>query len=446
MRRTPLVSSLLAAGAALTVALAASPARAHSNGYAVEGCSGCHNGGATPTISVQFSPQSPAPGDTVTLEVAIKAVNGNTGGLYVRTDGRGTLVNVSGQGTHLVSDKQLVHSAPKQASNGAVRFTLKWIAPDKPGGVIFNLWGVSANGDGKPKGDGEGATVLSFAYGCQGSTYYADHDADGYGYTDDQVTDCTPPPYYSTKSGDCDDNNGKIHPGADELCDGRDNDCDGEIDENLAIAPQYEDNDGDGHGALNGASVMAKCPPPGYAPTRDDCDDTNPAVHAGATETCNYIDDNCDERVDENVREICGVGMCARLAYTCTEPVMCTPGEPTPETCNGLDDDCDGEVDEGGPLCGAGAVCKNGECVPGLGGESGSGGAGAGGDGGAGGGSGAGSSCAIGLGLDLDLNLDPRGASPWGALLLLSPLAAARWRWRRRRGPSSARPQRGGDE
>ena len=417
MRRTTLFSSTLAAGAALTVALAAPPARAHSNGFAVEGCTGCHNGGAKPSISVKFSPESPAPGDTVTLDVAIQAVNGNAGGIYVLTDGRGTLVNVSGQGTHLIGEKQLVHSAPKQATSGAVHFMMKWIAPETPGGALLNIWAVSANGDNKPKGDGGASAVFSFVYGCQGNTYYADHDEDGYGYADDQITDCTQPPYYTAKSGDCDDNNSKVHPEATELCNGRDDDCDGETDENLEIAPQYQDDDGDGHGGVNGASVMAKCPPPGYAPTRDDCDDTNPDVYPGATETCNYLDDDCDQRVDEDVREICGVGMCARLAFTCTEPVKCTPGEPTPETCNWLDDDCDGEVDEGADLCGAGSVCKNGECVPGSAGVGGGGGEGPGEE------AGNGSSCAI----------DPQQASPWGALLLFSPLAAAAFRWRRRR-------------
>ena len=419
MRKPSLFSATLAAGAALTVALAASSAHAHSNGFAVEGCTGCHNGGATPSIAVNFAPASPAPGDTVTLDVAITAVNGSTGGLYVLTDGRGTLVNVGGEGTHLVSNTQLVHSAPKQASNGAVHFTLKWVAPETPGGVIFNLWGVSSNGDKTPKGDGGASTVLSFVYGCQGTTYYADHDEDGYGYTASAITDCVPPPFYSTKSGDCDDNRPTVHPDAVELCDGLDNNCDGTIDENLEIAPQYIDADGDGHGSVNGESVMSKCPPPGYAPTHDDCDDTNPAVYTGAPETCDYIDNNCDGRVDENVREVCGVGMCARRADTCTPPVMCAPGDPTPEECNGLDDDCNGEVDDGATICGAGAVCTYGECLAGS--------AGAGGGGGVGGGAtaekSAGTTCAI----------DPQGASPWGMLILLSPLVAACWRLRRPR-------------
>ncbi len=416
-------SALVATIAALTVALAASPVLAHSNGFAVEGCSGCHSGGAKTSVSAKFSPQSPSPGDTVTIDVAVDAVNGSTGGLYVLTDGQGTLVNVSGQGTHLISNKQLVHSAPKQASSGAVHFTMKWVAPQTPGGVVFELWGLSSNGNGKPTGDGAGSTVLSFVYGCQGTTYYADHDEDGYGYTPDQITACTPPLYYTTKSGDCDDNNGKNHPDAVELCDEADNNCDGVIDENLEIAPQYVDADGDGHGSFSGESVMAKCPPPGYAPTKDDCDDANPDVHPGATEICNYHDDDCDERIDENVREVCGVGMCARLADTCNDPVLCTPGDPTKEICDGLDDDCDGEVDEGADLCGAGAFCKEGECVPGIGGAGAGGAGGDGGGGGTGGATGGGSSCAV----------DARGASPWGVLVLFSPLVAACRRGRRRR-------------
>lgn len=420
MRTTPLFSSTLAVAAALfTTALAAPSAHARQNGFAVPGCDGCHTGGASPSISMQWSPQDPAPGETVTLDVAVKAVNGSVGGFYMLTDGRGELVNMSGQGTKLVDSTQVVHSGPRQASNGFVHFVVKWIAPEAPGGVVLKVWGVSGNGDFKPKGDGAGGDVFSFVYGCSGVTYYADHDGDGYGNTKEPVVDCEMPKYFAAKSGDCDENDPDIHPDASEICNNHDDDCDGEVDENLEIAPQYEDKDGDGHGGLNGDVVMAKCPPDGYAPTRDDCNDENPGVYEGATETCNYVDDDCDERIDEEVREVCGVGMCARLAYTCDAPVICMPGEPKPETCNLLDDDCDGDVDEGSDVCAAGTVCKGGSCVPGTAEP----GVEGGGDGKVEEGqAGAASGCAV----------DSRSASPWGLALLLAPLCALSRRWRRR--------------
>jgi hypothetical protein len=150
---------------------------------------------------------------------------------------------------------------------------------------------------------------------------------------------------------------------------------------------------------------MAKCPPFGYAPILGDCDDKNPDVHEGAVETCNYIDEDCDARIDEGVRDRCGVGWCERIADSCGEPVLCTPGEPNVETCNLFDDDCDGEVDEGADICEPNTICKSGKCVPGVPSEE-----------------AAESSCAI----------DASRASSWGMLALLYPLIAASRRWLRR--------------
>lgn len=423
MRRVPLLSSTPAASVALALTLASAPAHAHEYGFAVPGCDSCHNGASKAAVSLKLSPESPAPGDTVTLDVAIQSANGKVGGLYVLTDDRGRLVNVAGQGTRLINESQIVHSAPKQAIAGAVHFTVKWVAPTTAGGVVIKVWGVSANGDHHSEGDGAGFAALSFAYGCPGTTYYADPDGDGYGTSDDQVVDCTQPPLHSAKSGDCNENSAAIHPGRDEICNGKDDDCDGQIDEDLQVAAQYEDADGDGHGSLKGATVMAECPPAGYAPTQDDCDDTNPDIYVGAPESCNYIDDSCDGRIDEGVREVCGIGLCARVADSCGLPALCTPGQPSEEKCNLLDDDCNGEVDEDTDLCGAGAgskVCKKGACVSGsiaAPEETGEG-------------TGAGSNCAV----------NPRSATPWGMLTLFSPLIAASWRrWRR---PGRRRPPR----
>lgn len=410
-----------ALAAATAVAFTPALAAAHSGGFAVEGCASCHKSGAT-AITLKASPANPAPGATVTLDVTIDAVNGSVGGLYLLGDGRGTLVNLDGQGTHLASSNGLVQNAPKQATSGKVRFQASWIAPKTPGGVVFKVWGVSANGDKASSGDGAGFTQLSFAYGCSGSMFYGDHDEDGYGDDASSLVDCVAPANTSPKGGDCDDNNANIHPGASELCNNRDDNCDGQVDENLVVGPQYEDADGDGHGALEGKVVMAKCPPSGYVPTRDDCNDKDPKIHAGAPETCNYIDDDCDGRVDEDARARCGVGMCSREADACGEGASCRPGDPQPEACNAVDDDCDGEVDEGADLCGPGAVCAQGSCVPSEGSS------GAGGSGSGGGGSGETSGCGIGpLG-------GSSGASAFRLLALLSPLLALSRARRRRAG------------
>lgn len=65
-------------------------------------------------------------------------------------------------------------------------------------------------------------------------TYYPDNDGDGYGYTNYGWRTCSGPPWesYSLIGEDCDDNDASIYPGAIELCDGKDNDCDGQVDNN----------------------------------------------------------------------------------------------------------------------------------------------------------------------------------------------------------------------
>jgi hypothetical protein len=99
--------------------------------------------------------------------------------------------------------------------------------------------------------------------------------------------DPTPP-----DDGDCSDSDTAIHPGAVEICDGIDNDCDGEIDEGV-IATFHPDGDGDGYGDP-GASEDACEPETGWVPDATDCDDTDADVHPGAPEACNGRDDDCD--------------------------------------------------------------------------------------------------------------------------------------------------------
>lgn len=97
--------------------------------------------------------------------------------------------------------------------------------------------------------------------------------------------------------GDCDDGDPTINPGAEEVCDGRDNDCNGEIDEGAAQT-FYADADGDGFGDAR-VAVEACVPPDNYVAGGTDCDDDNAAIYPGATEECDGADNDCDGQIDE---------------------------------------------------------------------------------------------------------------------------------------------------
>jgi hypothetical protein len=104
---------------------------------------------------------------------------------------------------------------------------------------------------------------------------------------------------FTPAEGDCDEKDASVNPAADETCDGIDNDCDDEIDEDLQ-APQYPDSDGDGFGSPTGGILMCPGTRAGYVTDDTDCDDTNAAMNPAATESCDGLDDDCDGAVDED--------------------------------------------------------------------------------------------------------------------------------------------------
>jgi hypothetical protein len=107
-----------------------------------------------------------------------------------------------------------------------------------------------------------------------------------------------------TSDVDCDDDDAKVHPGADETCNGKDDDCDGDTDEDGATDAKdwYPDVDGDGYGDTAGLRQACGVPA-GYVLVDGDCNDNDKAINPGASELCfgagNQIDDDCDGNVDE---------------------------------------------------------------------------------------------------------------------------------------------------
>ncbi len=159
--------------------------------------------------------------------------------------------------------------------------------------------------------------------------FYADQDRDGYGNPGLSLERCTPPDGYVTRGDDCNDLDPTMHPDRAEVCDYRDNNCDGTIDEGVR-ATYYRDSDGDGYGDPGNTIEGCVTPASGFISVAGDCDDTRTDVHPGASETCNNRDDNCDGVVDGLSRSCntdCGTGdeVCAAgLWVGCNAPQAMT--------------------------------------------------------------------------------------------------------------------------
>ena len=154
-------------------------------------------------------------------------------------------------------------------------------------------------------------------------------DADGDGFFEDE---------------DCDDSDPAVYPGAVELCDGFDNDCDEEIDEDDAsnAATWYGDADGDGYGDDAATSVACE-QPSGTSAEGGDCDDDDDAIHPGAPE------DDCTDPVDYNCDGSVGYADADEDGWAACEDCDDADAAVNPdatEVCDGIDNDCDAAVDD----------------------------------------------------------------------------------------------------
>ncbi len=204
------------------------------------------------------------------------------------------------------------------------------------------------------------------------STWYMDLDGDRYGDPSNTQAACNQPTGSVTNSADCDDTRANVNPGEPEVCDGLDNDCDGLIDgqdDSVSGRPiWYTDLDRDGYG--DPSTADAKCEQPAGTVADDtDCDDGNPAIHPGAAEVCNDVDDDCDTLIDGQDDSISGQPTwyadgdgdgygdssstdtrCNPLTGYVASSTDCddtnsslNPG--AAEVCNDVDDDCDTLID-----------------------------------------------------------------------------------------------------
>ena len=152
---------------------------------------------------------------------------------------------------------------------------------------------------------------------------------------------------------------------SDPTCDGLDDDCDGEADEDFAGEPTAC---GVGACAADGETICES------GAVVDTC---QPGAAAEGDATCDGVDDDCDGAADEDTvveATTCGVGLCAAVGSKSCEGGQwmdsCAPGAPLSDidvTCDGVDDDCDGEFDDDhqleGTTCGVGACLAEGQAV-----------------------------------------------------------------------------------
>lgn len=288
----------------LLVALASTSVTARPTGEP-QPCGNCHYEDDGPNIDVAFANASPAPGATTLLTITLQAVDEQAlrTGVFIYTEDRGAFGLVEPETTRYATDGDptaVLHSAPRELdAEGRAQFQFEWTAPAEVGVTDFTVWSITGNSNGNSADDHHATLRVGVAHGCDGTLYYPDLDGDGFGDAAAAQLSCEPIAGMITQGGDCNDGDATIRPGAVELCNTRDDDCDGNMDDGLEPGIYYLDIDGDGYAGDREQPEYTCNDTEGYTQDRGDCEPEDPAVYPGAPELDNGRDDDCDGEVDE---------------------------------------------------------------------------------------------------------------------------------------------------
>jgi hypothetical protein len=283
-----------------------------------------------------------AVGSSLALPIGLTNVGENKATVSFRIDNSVFVLGLGGAIEVLPGGSRVVHFYAEPTTVGPVTgtLTIAWNATDTLT-IPMSVTGIDAGAD---DADADGYTA---DVDCDDSDPEVNPGADevcdaidnnceggideGFDVDEDTYTTCGADGTVGTGDDDCLDSNSSVNPGAEELCNGEDDDCNDIIDDG--------DFDDDNDGADD-------C-------TGGDCDDSDPTVRPGALELCDGLDNDCDDAIDEIFPDVDvdGVSECTDCDDTDNANF---PGNI--ETCDGQDNDCDCDSDTNndGTLCGEG--------------------------------------------------------------------------------------------